>query len=158
MDEAYVQSIVKEILNNISIPKMNLSKAISLTEKIKEKANKMGLSVVIAIANEAGIPISVQCMDNSYIASYDVALKKSYTVVALKMSTLELKALSQPGSPLYGIQYTNEGKIVIFGGGVPLIYKGKLIAGLGVSGGSEEQDSLLAAYRQECLEEVMLCQ
>ena len=97
-------------------------------------------------------------MDNSYIASYDVALKKSYTVVALKMSTLELKALSQPGSPLYGIQYTNEGKIVIFGGGVPLIYKGKLIAGLGVSGGSEEQDSLLAAYGQECLEEVMLCQ
>ena len=158
MDEAYVQSIVKEILNNISIPKMNLSKAISLTEKIKEKANKMGLSVVIAIANEAGIPISVQCMDNSYIASYDVALKKSYTVVALKMSTLELKALSQPGGSLYGIQYTNEGKIVIFGGGVPLIYKGKLIAGLGVSGGSEEQDSLLAAYGQECLEEVMLCQ
>ena len=41
MDEAYVQSIVKEILNNISIPKMNLSKAISLTEKIKEITNKM---------------------------------------------------------------------------------------------------------------------
>lgn len=155
MDEAYVQNIVEEILNNIIIPKMNLSKAILLTEKIKEKAERMGVSAVVAISNEAGRPITVQCMDDSYIASYDVAVNKSYTVVALKMSTLELKELSQPGCSLYGIQFTNDGKIITFGGGVPLFYKGRLIGGLGVSGGTEEQDSLLAVYGQKCLEEVM---
>ena len=158
MNDAYVQRIVEEILNNIITPKMNLSKAILLTEKIKEEAERIGVSVVVAISNEAGRPIIVQCMDDSYIASYDVAVNKAYTVVALKMSTLELKELSKPGSSLYGIQFTNEFKIVIFGGGVPLFYKGKLIGGLGVSGGTEEQDSKLAAYGQKCLEEVMLCQ
>ena len=158
MNDAYVQRIVEEILNNIITPKMNLSKAILLTEKIKEEAERIGVSVVVAISNEAGRPIIVQCMDDSYIASYDVAVNKAYTVVALKLSTLELKELSKPGSSLYGIQFTNECKIVIFGGGVPLFYKGKLIGGLGVSGGTEEQDSKLAAYGQKCLEEVMLCQ
>lgn len=158
MNEAYVQSIVKEILNNSITPKMNLSKAISLTDKVKEEAKRIGVSAVVAISNEAGRPVIVQCMDDSYIASYDVAVNKAYTAVALKMSTLELKELSQPGCSLYGIQFTNEGKLVIFGGGVPLFYKGKLIGGLGVSGGTEEQDSALAAYGQKCLEEVMLCQ
>ena len=158
MNEAYVQSMVEETINKFITPKMNLSKAIFLTEKIKEEAKRIGVSVDVAISNEAGRPIAIQCMDDSYIASYDVALNKSYTVVALKMSTLELKKLSQPGCSLYGIQFTNEGKVVIIGGGVPLFYKGKLIGGLGVSGGTEEQDSALAEYGQKCLEEVMLCQ
>lgn len=158
MKEAYVKRIVEEVLNEVMTPKMNLAKAVSLIEKVEQEAARIGVCAVIAISNEAARPIAVHCMDNSYIASFDVAVNKSYTVVALKMSTLELKELSQPGSSLYGIQFTNEGKIVIFGGGVPLFYKGNLIGGLGVSGGSEEQDSALAEYGQKCLVEVMLWQ
>ena len=97
-------------------------------------------------------------MDDSYIASYDVAFNKAYTSVALKMSTIKLKELSQPRGPLYGIQQTNEGKIVVFGGGEPLILDGKLIGGLGVSGGSEEQDTGLAAFGSSVLcEEAKKC-
>jgi len=89
-------------------------------------------------------------MDDSYIASYDVALNKAYTVVALKMPTTTLKELAAPGGSLYGIQFTNGGKIVIFGGGVPLYNKaGKIIGGLGVSGGSEGQDTALAEFGGE---------
>lgn len=158
MREADVQSIVGTVMNEIASSKLTLAKASDLIKKVEAKASEMGVAAVVAVSNEAARPIAVHCMDNSYIASYDVALNKAYTVVALKMSTLELKQLSQPGCSLYGIQYTNDGKIVIFGGGVPLIYKGKIIGGLGVSGGSEEQDSALAEYGQSCLEEVMLCQ
>ena len=68
------------------------------------------------------------------------------------MSTSTLKPLAQPGGSLYGIQFTNNGRIVIFGGGVPLYNKeGKIIGGLGVSGGSEEQDTLLADLGGEIL-------
>ena len=88
-------------------------------------------------------------MDDSYIASYDVAFNKAYTVVALKMSTTQLRSLSQPNQPLYGIQFTNGGKIVIFGGGVPLYLNGKIVGGLGVSGGTEAQDTELADYGQQ---------
>lgn len=146
-----VESVVKEV-----IPKrMTLKLATDLMNQIEQKAEEMGLAAVIAISNEAARPVAVHCMDDSYIASYDVAFNKAYTVVALKMSTMELKALSQPGASLYGIQFTNDGKIVIFGGGVPLIYNGRIIGGLGVSGGSEEQDTQLAEYGNSILKEVM---
>ena len=80
---------------------------------------------------------------------------KAYTVVALKMSTAALKGMSQPGGSLYGIQHTNDGKIVIFGGGDPLVYNSQIIGGLGVSGGSEEQDTALSAYGASILENIM---
>ena len=89
-------------------------------------------------------------------ASYDVAVNKAFTVVALKMSTIALKPLAQPGESLYGIQFTNNGKIVIFGGGDPLANEdGKIIGGLGVSGGSEEQDAALSAYGRRFFENEM---
>jgi len=73
--------------------------------------------------------------------------------VALKMSTLELKPLAQPGESLYGIQFTNGGKIVIFGGGDPLKDgNGRIVGGLGVSGGSEAEDSALSAYGRRYFE------
>ena len=65
------------------------------------------------------------------------------------MSTKTLKPLAQPNGSLYGIQFTNGGRIVIFGGGEPLTVNGKVIGGLGVSGGSEEQDTALARLGKE---------
>ena len=96
-------------------------------------------------------------MDGAYIASYDIAVNKTFTSAGLKMSTAELANLSQPGQPLYGIQHTNEGKIVIFGGGEPLEIDGKIIGAIGVSGGTAEQDTMLAAYGKEVLKEVISC-
>ena len=115
----------------------------------------MGLKVVVAVSNEAARPMAVECMDDAYIASYDVALNKAFTVVALKMSTKTLSTLAAPGGSLYGIQNTNNGKIVIFGGGDPLVYNGNIIGGLGVSGGSEEQDTALSAYGASIIDDIM---
>lgn len=132
-----------------------LDKAKKLISKVQQKAREMGLNVVVAVSNEAARPIAVECMDNAYIASYDVALNKAFTVVSLKMSTKTLSTLATPGASLYGIQYTNDGKIVIFGGGDPLYYKGKIVGGLGVSGGSEQQDTELSAYGASLMDEIM---
>ena len=121
--------------------KMTLAMAKVLAELVEQKARQMGLAVVIAVY--------VACMDDSYLASYDVAVGKAYTSVALKMDTMDLKPLAQPGASLYGVQFTNGGKIVIFGGGVTLTYGGRILGGLGVSGGSEQQDTELAAYGRE---------
>lgn len=129
---------------------VNLEVANALISCVQKQAQSIGLNVVCAVSDAHGNPISVQCMDDAYIASYDVALNKAFTVVALKMSTIDLKPLAQPGGSLYGIQFTNNGKIVIFGGGVPLYNnKGVIIGGLGVSGGSEEQDTSLAHFGGE---------
>lgn len=132
-----------------------LSEARILIRKVEEKAKSMGINVVVAVSDQSGRPIAIECMDDAYIASYDIALNKAFTVVSLKMSTKMLSGLAAPGAPLYGIQNTNDGKIVIFGGGDPLVYNGKIVGGLGVSGGSEEQDTELSAYGASIITEII---
>ncbi len=110
----------------------------------------MGVKAVVCVSDSGGHPVLVKRMDDSFIASYDIAVNKAYTVVALKTSTIALKPLSQPGEALYGIQFTNQGKIVIFGGGDPMTDdSGNIVGGLGVSGGTEEQDTELSRFGKE---------
>lgn len=154
MNEQALQSVVNKVVKQIKTSQnITLDVALLLTEKIKQRASDMGVKAVVAVADNAGHPVLAECMDDSYIASYDIAIQKAFTAVSLKMSTKALKPLAQPGGSLYGIQFTNQGKIVIFGGGEPLKNSlGKIIGGLGVSGGSEEQDTALAAYGKEIFE------
>ena len=154
MDEKTINSIVDTVVDSIKPQSdMTLSAARRLSEKVREKARQMGVNAVVAVSNKGANPVLVECMDDSFIASYDIAFGKAYTVVSLKMSTSKLKKLAEPGGSLYGIQFTNGGKIVIFGGGEPLYNKkGELIGGLGVSGGTEAQDTALAEYGKKVFE------
>lgn len=171
MDEQMISKAVEAVLRQMTAErdtkshqckckkhKMTLALAKALIERVEKKAEEMNLSVVIAVSDAAGRLTAVHCMDGAYIASYDIAVNKTFTSAGLKMSTAKLAALSQPGQPLYGIQHTNEGKIVIFGGGEPLETEGKIIGALGVSGGSAEEDTALAAYGREIFKEVISCQ
>lgn len=151
------QAVSQTLKQKNGLSDMNLKAAQELTDRVLQKAAAEGISAVIAVANKSARPVAVACMDDAYIASYDIALNKAYTSAALKMDTRRLKELSQPGGPLYGVQHTNQGKIVIFGGGVPLFSGDRLIGALGISGGSEAQDTALAEYGGAIFEEVLLC-
>lgn len=160
MDEQAVARIVEQAVKQAlspaaSLEDMTLAAARALIARVEQRAAEVGVKAVIAVADRAARPVAVVRMDDAYIASYDVACGKAYTSAALKMSTAELKTLSQPGGALYGIQHTNGGKIVIFGGGVPLYCGGRLVGALGVSGGTEEQDTALAAFGGEVFEQVI---
>ena len=152
--EGVVRSVISE--RQATNKKLTLTLAKKLAEKIEQKAEEIGVRAVVAIADSGARPILVECMNDSYIASYDIAVNKAYTSVALKMKTSELKKLSQPNESLYGIQFTNSGQIVIFGGGEPLKINGEIVGGLGVSGGSEEQDTFLAAYGEEIFSKLLI--
>ncbi len=135
---------------------MDLARAEILCDAVLRRAEQMGVKAVVCVSDDHGHPRVMKSMDDAYLASYDVAVNKAYTVVALKMSTMTLKPLAQPGASLYGIQFTNGGRIVIFGGGDPLCDgAGQVIGGLGVSGGSEEQDAALSAYGRSFFENEM---
>ena len=149
MNESEIKKIVQDTLSKFKTDKsvMTLSLAEKIANAVLAEAKRIGVKAVVCVSDEGGHPRLVKSMDDAYIASYDVAVNKAFTVVALKMSTIALKPLAQPGESLYGIQFTNNGKIVIFGGGDPLTNEdGKIIGGLGVSGGSEEQDTALSAF------------
>jgi ATP:cob(I)alamin adenosyltransferase len=133
---------------------MTLKLAKKLLEAIEREALNLGLPVVIAVSNEWGNTIAVYFMDGALPGSYNIAVDKAYTSAVLRMSTAELGKLSQNGQPLYGINNTNNNRIVVFGGGVPLKLNGALIGGLGISGGSAEQDSELANFGAGILNEL----
>lgn len=150
MTEQEIARLVGAVIDALPQGSITLEKANLLIAAVRERAAQMGVKAVVAIADKHANPVSVQCMDDSYIASYDIAVNKAFTVTSLKMPTTALKTLAAPGGSLYGIQFTNSGRIVIFGGGVPLYDKnGNIVGGLGVSGGSEEQDTALAEYGAE---------
>ncbi len=111
---------------------------------MERKALSEGKQAVIAVANAQGNPVAVHVMDGAFLVSYEVAVRKAYTAVAVKMPTAELARLVQPGGTFYGLQ--NLDRIVTFGGGVPLYENGVLIGGLGVSGGTSEEDHALAVW------------
>lgn len=147
-----VEEVVRGVLGENETSFLNLKSAKKLAEKIEEEAVRLGVKAVVAVADKGGNPILAECMDGAYIASYDIALNKAFTSVSLKMSTAQLCGLAQPGAPLYGIDRTNGGRLVIFGGGEPLKINGEIVGGLGVSGGSAAQDTYLAQFGREIFE------
>ncbi len=134
---------------------ITLDMAKELIDRVIRRAEEIGVKAVAAVVNSGARPVAVECADGSYIASYDIAMGKAYTSASILMKTSELKALAAPGGSLYGIQHTNNGQIVIFGGGVPLKYNGAVIGGFGVSGGTEEQDTYLGDYAEAVFSELI---
>ena len=148
-----VSAITQKIKEELCLTDISLKCANKIIDAVINEAERIGIKVVVAVSDSSGVPVSIQKMDDAYIASYDIALNKSYTTVALKMPTSELKKLAAPGGSLYGIQFTNNGKIVVLGGGNPLKLNGKICGGLGVSGGTEEQDTYLSLFGIKYFEE-----
>ncbi|MDY0039519.1 MAG: heme-binding protein [Desulforhabdus sp.] len=123
---------------------LNLDLALELIAEARKKAEQIGVPMVIAVVDEGGNLIAQQRMDGALLVSIDIALNKAYTAVAVTIPTHELAPLAQPGQPLFGIHNADGGRIVIFGGGYPLKYQGKVVGGIGVSGGSVEEDMACA--------------
>ena len=143
--ENSTEALVAQVLARLGGSKiMDLDKAKRLIAAVEERAKAQGKHAVIAVSNAEGNPIAVHVMDGAFLVSYEVAVKKAYTAVAVKMSTMELSALCQPGGTFYGLQALD--KVINFGGGIPLYHDGAIIGGLGVSGGTGEEDHDLALY------------
>ena len=142
---ANAESLVAEVLARLGGPKiLDLDHAKRLIEAVEARARETGKRAVIAVCNPEGNPVAVHVMDGAFLVSYEVAVKKAYTAVAVKMSTMELSALCQPGGTFYGLQALD--KVITFGGGIPLYHDGIIVGGLGVSGGTGEEDHELALY------------
>lgn len=150
------EAVIQEVLKRMGIQgRITLASAKHLIEKIEQEAERRGKKAVIAVCGPDGNPIAVHVMDGAFLVSFDVATKKAYTSVAVKMSTKELSTLAQPGGTFYGVDKMDGGRIVIFGGGVPLKVGDTIIGGLGISGGTGEEDHSLAEYGLSVLNEVL---
>ena len=91
MNEKDLNGIIEAVMRDMNdVSSITLDMALALAEAVRKKASEIGVKAVVAIADRGANPVLVQCMDDSYIASYDIALNKAYTSVALKMPTWKL--------------------------------------------------------------------
>src|ERR1700688_2362892 len=110
----------------------------------EEKPVEVGQPMNIAVADAGGNIVAHVRMDGSWIGSIDISMKKAYTSRAFDISTKDLATHSQSGGQFFGIHASNNTKIMIFAGGIPLKKGGKVVGAIGVSGGSGDQDHAVA--------------
>ena len=123
---------------------LNLATAKKIIAAAEKKATEIGQPMNIAVVDAGGNLLSHVRMDNAWIGSIDISINKAFTARSFDISTKELAPLAQPGKDFYGIHASNNGKIMIFAGGIPLKEKGNVIGAVGVSGGTGKQDQEVA--------------
>src|SRR6476646_10203889 len=120
----------------------NAEKAIAAA---REKAIARKTQMCIAVVDSGANLKAFLRMDDAWVGSIDIAIKKAKTAVFFGMPTGEIGKLSQPGKSLYGIEHSNEG-LITFPGGLPIVdEEGVLVGAIGVSGSSVENDEKVAA-------------
>lgn len=119
----------------------NARRIIAAAEK---KALEIGQPMNIAVVDAGGNLISHVRMDGAWIGSIDISINKAYTARAFDISTKELATYSQSQGQFFGIHTSNNGRIMVFAGGIPLKQNGVVIGAIGVSGGLSNQDQSVA--------------
>lgn len=126
------------------MPTLSLNEARSIIAAAEKRAEEIGQPMNIAVVDAGGNLISHARQDGAWIGSVDISINKAWTSRAFNIQTKDLAANAQPGQQFHGIDATNRGRVVIFAGGVPLTRNGEVVGGLGVSGGSGDQDQQVA--------------
>lgn len=123
---------------------ITLAQARIVIEAAEQKALETGQPMNIAVVDTGGNLVSHARMDGAWIGSIDISINKAYTSRAFDIQTKDLGENSQPGQQFYGIHSSNQGRIMIFAGGIPLKQADQVIGAIGVSGGTGEQDQAVA--------------
>ena len=110
----------------------------------ESKAAQIGQPMNIAVVDAGGNLVAHVRMDGAWIGSIDISIKKAFTSRAFDIATKDLAQHSQSGGQFFGIHASNDGRIMIFAGGIPLKRDGRVVGAIGVSGGSGEQDHAVA--------------
>ncbi|MGM7724790.1 GlcG/HbpS family heme-binding protein [Metabacillus sp. Hm71] len=124
--------------------KITLDLAKEIIAGAEEEAQRIGVSMVISVMDEGGNLIATHRMDDAWFASIEIAQNKAWTSVALKMPSANLADATVPAAELYGLNTTNSGRLVVFGGGIPLVNDGKVVGAVGVSGSTVPHDIQVA--------------
>ena len=134
---------------------MNYSLATLAVQAAVEESKRLNVKMNIAIVDVGANLVYFVRMDKSYLGSVDISIRKAKTSVMFQRPTGDLGKISQPGSPVYGIEHSNQG-IITFPGGIPIYdNQGELMGGIGVSGSSVENDHKVAEVGIEAIKQYL---
>ena len=123
---------------------VTLSSAQAAVDAAVAKADEIGVPMNIAVVDAGNNLTAFARMDGAWLGSIDIAQNKAYTARSFDMSTKDLAPLAQPNQPLFGIDASIQGRLIVFAGGIPLMSGDDVVGAIGVSGGSVEEDHEVA--------------
>lgn len=128
----------------MTVTTLDLNDAHTMLAAAKAKAVEIGVPMCIAITDAGGSLIAFERMDGGKVTSITIAIDKSFTASGAKKATHEYGEASQPGKPAYGIAAAIGGRLMVVGGGLPVMVGGQCVGGIGVSSGTPDQDREVA--------------
>lgn len=131
----------------------DLATAKAMAEAAEAKATELGVPVVFAAVDAGGNLVLLHRMADSLLGSIDIATNKAFTSAAFKLPTSALAEATGPSGELRGIEVTNAGRVVVFGGGLPVFVGGRLAGGIGVSGGTVAEDVQIVTHALNTIQE-----
>ena len=117
-----------------------LTKAKALAERVEAEATSAKVPVAVCIVDVHGNLVLQHRMNGAPLFALEISERKAYTSALVGMRTADLLALVQPGQSLYVLPSVAGGRFCPMGGGIPLAEDGEIYAGIGVSGGTAEED------------------
>ena len=123
---------------------LTLSEAKQMLMAGEAKAVSLGIAYNIAVVDAGGALVAFTRQDGALIGSIDLAIGKAVTARIFDKRTSDLAKMAQPGAPLFGIEQSNKGRVVIFGGGLPVRIGDTIVGAVGTSAGTVEQDIAVA--------------
>merc|ERR1711868_84431 len=118
--------------------------ALKLIKQAEAKSKELNVKMNIAVVDTGANLVGFLRMDDAWLGSVDIAIKKAKTATFFQMNTETIGELSQPGGSLFNIEHSNNG-LITFPGGLPLrTSSGQIIGGIGVSGSTVENDKTVA--------------
>jgi uncharacterized protein GlcG (DUF336 family) len=119
---------------------LTLKAATTLMKSAKASARELGVPISVAVVDQGGQLVAFERMDGADLVTIGLAQDKAWTALMNRMPTRDLAPLVQPGAEFYGYESIGRGRTIVFAGGMPLVRDGVLVGGVGVSGGSVEED------------------
>lgn len=119
----------------------------------REKTREIGIDISFAICDEHGLPRVYRRFGEALVLSITLVPGKAYTAAVTQSKTKDVAACAVEGGSLMAIQ-TNDPRITLVAGGYPLFVNGRIAGGIGVGGGTEEQDCAIAEYVVSVFEEL----
>ncbi|MBU2956074.1 heme-binding protein [Paracoccus sp. 1_MG-2023] len=127
-----------------TVTRLDLNDARALIAGAAAHAEKIGVPMCIAITDDSGHLIAFERMEGGKITSGIIAIDKSFTASAGKKATHDIGTACQPGAAAYGINTSIGGRLMVVGGGLPVMHDGQVVGGIGVSSGTPAQDREVA--------------
>ena len=131
---------------------LDVEAARNLIEGARAKAAEIGVPICLAVTDDSANLIAFERMDGGKITSTTIAVDKAFTAAGAKKATHEYGEISQPGAPAYGIASAIGGRLMVVGGGLPVLADGDVVGAIGVSSGTPMQDREVTQAGIDCFQ------